>query len=122
MTDAGAGGAKNRDPRVLLDEMLTSIHLIQDYVSDTSYEDFATRPILQDADALRIAIIGEAASHLPEEDRARWASVPWRAITDMRNRLIHGYFALRLDLVWQVVVRDLPALEVQLHAIRDSLT
>lgn len=77
--------------------------------------------MLQDAVVLRIAIIGEAASHLSEEDKARWASVPWRVITDMRNRLIHGYFAVRLDLVWQVVVKDAPMLETQLRAIRDSL-
>lgn len=77
--------------------------------------------MLRDAVTLRIATIGEAASHLSEEDRQRWSAVPWRVITDMRNRLIHGYFAVRLDLVWQVAIKDLPALEVQLRAIRDTL-
>lgn len=121
MTSAGAGDAKGPDPRVILDEMLASITLIQQYTRDTSYETFASQPMLRDAVVLRIAIIGEAASHLSEEDKERWVSIPWRVITDMRNRLIHGYFAVRLDLVWHVIIKDLPALEPQLRAIRDAL-
>ena len=71
MTDAaGAGGAKDRDPRVILDEILESIRLIQQYTSDVPYEAFASDRMLQDAVVLRIAIIGEAASHLSEEDKA----------------------------------------------------
>lgn len=101
--------------------MLECIHLIQRYTHGLSYETFAAQQLLQDAVVLRIAILGEAASYLPDEDKARWTTVPWRVITDMRNRLIHGYFAVRLDLVWQVVIADLPPLESQLRAIRDSL-
>jgi uncharacterized protein with HEPN domain len=101
--------------------MLDSIDLIQRYTQGLSYEEFAAQQVLQDAVVLRIAILGEAASHLPEQDKARWTSVPWRVITDMRNRLIHGYFAMRLDLVWQVVAVDLPPLKSQLRSIRDAL-
>ena len=124
--DAGAtgnsSGGKYRDPRVILDEMLDCIHLIQSYTHGLSYETFATQQVVQDAVVLRIAILGEAASHLAEEDKARWTSVPWRVLTDTRNRLIHGYFAMRLDLVWQVITVDLPLLERQLRSIRDVLS
>jgi uncharacterized protein with HEPN domain len=101
--------------------MLDSIDLIQRYTQGLSYEEFAAQQVLQDAVVLRIAILGESASHLPEQDKARWTGVPWRVITDMRNRLIHGYFAMRLDLVWQVVAVDLPPLKSQLRSIRDAL-
>lgn len=119
--DADSGSGKYRNPRVILDEMLESIRLIQHYTDGVSFETFRTQQLLQDAVMLRIAILGEAASHFRDEDKARWPTIPWRVITDMRNRLIHGYFAVRLDLVWQVVVSDLPPLAVQLQAIRDSL-
>ena len=118
----GISGERSRDPRVILDEMLDSIHLIRNYTQDLSYETFAAQQVLQDAVILRIAILGEAASHLREADRAHWTTVPWRVITDMRNRLIHGYFAVRLDLVWQVITVDLPTLESQLRSIRDALS
>lgn len=112
---------KHRSPQVILDEMLESIRLIQHYTNGVSYEDFAAQQLLQDAVNLRIAILGEAASLLRDEDKAQWDAIPWRVITDMRNRLIHGYFAIRLDLVWQVVTSDLPPLATQLQAIRDTL-
>ena len=120
--EANASSGKYRNPQVILDEMLESIRLIQQYTDGVSFERFRTQRLLQDAVMLRIAILGEAASHLRDEDKTRWSSVPWRVITDMRNRLIHGYFAVRLDLVWQVVVADLPPLTGQLQAIRDTLT
>ena len=103
--------------------MLESIRLIQSYVDSVSYETFAAQQLLQDADAvvLRIAFLGEAASHLREEDKAQWNDIPWRITTDMRNRLIHGYVAMRLDLVWQVVIADLPPLAAPLRVIRDTL-
>lgn len=116
-----SGAGKSRDPRVILDEMLDSIELIQRYTQGLTFEAFAAQQVLRDAVVLRIAILGEAASHVSDEDKARWANVPWRVVTDMRNRLIHGYFAVRLDLVWQVVAVDLPPLKNQLRSIRDSL-
>ncbi|HEX5440373.1 MAG TPA: DUF86 domain-containing protein [Ktedonobacterales bacterium] len=121
-SEPGSGTGKYRDPQVILDEMLESIRLIQRYIDGISYEDFAGQQLLQDAVNLRIAILGEAASHLRDEDKAQWNTIPWRIITDMRNRLIHGYFAIRLDLVWQVVTSDLPPLAAQLRAIRDTLS
>lgn len=117
-----AGGGRSRDPRIILDEMLECVDLIQGYAQGLTYEEFAARQVLQDAVVLRIAILGEAASQLPEHDKARWTGVPWRVITDMRNRLIHGYFGMRLDLVWQVVTVDLPPLRSQLRDIRDSFS
>ncbi len=119
--DENPSAGKYRNPQVILDEMLESIRLIQSYVDSVSYETFAAQQLLQDAVVLRIAILGEAASHLREEDKAQWDDIPWRIITDMRNRLIHGYFAMRLDLVWQVVIADLPPLAAQLRVIRDTL-
>jgi uncharacterized protein with HEPN domain len=117
----GSAEGKHRDPRVILDEMLDCVHLIQRYTQDVSFEEFAAQQMLRDAVVLRIAILGEAASHLSEDEKARWPTIPWRVITDMRNRLIHGYFAMRLDLIWQVVTGDLPLLERQLQSIRDTL-
>lgn len=120
-SESASSTGKYRSPQVILDEMLESIRLIQHYTDGVSYEGFAAQQLLQDAVNLRIAILGEAASHLRDEDRAQWDAIPWRIITDMRNRLIHGYFAIRLDLVWQVVTSDLPPLAIQLQAIRDTL-
>ena len=109
-----------REPGVILDEMLECIALIRSYTGGLNFEIFTAQRLLQDAVMHRIEILGEAASQMPPVVRAQYPAVPWRVIADTRNRLIHGYFAVRLDLVWQVVTTDLPALEKQLQAIRDQ--
>lgn len=55
-----------------------------------------------------LEIVGEAANHVPSDIRVKYPQVPWRDITDFRNRLIHGYFAVDFDILWQIVREDLP--------------
>jgi uncharacterized protein with HEPN domain len=57
-----------------------------------------------------IEILGEAASRVSEETRSEFCSIPWRDIIAMRNRLIHGYFDINLDIVWKTVTDELPHL------------
>ena len=62
-------------------------------------------------------MIGEAANTLTPECRASLPDIPWREIIGLRHRLIHGYLEVNLDTVWQVVERDLPALDRNLRAV-----
>ena len=64
-----------------------------------------------------VEIIGEAASRISEETKAKHPGIPWTEIIGMRNRLVHGYFAIRLDRVWQTVQDDLPPLIAQLEPL-----
>ncbi len=66
-----------------------------------------------------IEIIGEAASRVTSEARAACPSIPWAAIVGMRNRLVHGYFDVDLDIVWATVDQELPDLIRELeHFLR----
>jgi uncharacterized protein with HEPN domain len=64
-----------------------------------------------------LEIIGEAASQIPKEDQARYVEIPWPKIIGLRNRLIHGYDSIDLDIVWQIVTRDLPPLAVAVEKV-----
>jgi len=64
--------------------------------------------------------LGEAARYAPENVKAAYPGVPWREIAATRNRLIHGYFSVDLDIVWAIIQKDLPPLIVQLKAILDD--
>lgn len=63
-----------------------------------------------------LEIVGEAATRMPPEDRARYPKIPWTQIVGMRNRLIHGYDAVDLDVVWEIISQDVPRLILALEA------
>lgn len=67
-----------------------------------------------------IEIVGEAASRVSSAGRDRWPTIPWSEIIAMRNRLIHGYFDIDLDRVWDTVADDLPPLLAELERIVSS--
>ncbi len=62
-----------------------------------------------------LEIVGEAASQVTSETRAELPSIPWAAIVGMRNRLIHAYFSIDLDVLWNTVNSDLPPLCLSLR-------
>lgn len=66
--------------------------------------------LLRRAFVRSIEIIGEAAKHVPEDFRASHAEVPWRVMAGMRDRLVHGYFAVDYDIVWDVAANHAVAL------------
>ncbi|HEX5441757.1 MAG TPA: DUF86 domain-containing protein [Ktedonobacterales bacterium] len=110
-----------RDPRIILDEIVASITMIESYLAQVTRDEFMAQPLVQDGVVRRLEIIGEAATQLPADLKARFTAVEWRAMTTMRNRLIHGYFAVNLTIVWDTIQRDLPVLETQIRAIRSQL-
>jgi uncharacterized protein with HEPN domain len=64
-----------------------------------------------------LEIIGEAANRVPREGRARYPEIPWHQIVSLRNRLIHGYDAVDLDILWQIIEHDLPPLIAALETL-----
>ena len=64
-----------------------------------------------------LEIIGEAASKVSPEVRSQNSAIPWQDISGMRNRLIHAYFDINLDVVWKTVTRDLPSWKAELEKI-----
>ena len=64
-----------------------------------------------------LEIIGEAAKGISQEFRDSHSDLPWKSMIGMRDRLIHGYFDVNLDVVWETVTKDLPALIAKLEKI-----
>jgi uncharacterized protein with HEPN domain len=89
-------------------------------VYNKSREDLDSDRLLNLALVRLLEIIGEAASRISPEDRARYAGIPWPQIIGMRNRLIHGYDLVDFEILWQTVVVDLPALIDALESILSS--
>jgi uncharacterized protein with HEPN domain len=111
-------GPHARD-RTYLGHMLEAMARIRSYVGRKRRAGFLRSALLQDAVIRNIEIVGEAAGRVSAELTARTPGIPWRDIVGMRHRLIHGYLQVNLHTVWDVVERDLPALERNLRALTE---
>lgn len=98
-------------------DMLAAAEAICEYTAGMTAETFAADRRTVDAVIRNIEVLGEAARHVPDEHRARFPDVPWQDVADMRNVLVHEYFGIDLDILWQTVTRDVEALLPRLHAI-----
>ena len=92
-------------------DILDAIQRIRRHVRGGDRGRFEQDEVLQNAVLRWFEIIGEASRGLTDEFRREHNEVPWREIIDMRNRLTHGYFDIDLDVVWNTITNDLPALE-----------
>jgi uncharacterized protein with HEPN domain len=90
--------------------MLDAAREAIDFSTDKSRADLDTDRKLALALVKCIEIIGEAAANVSAETKAQCPQVPWKDAMRMRNRLIHAYFDINLDVVWKTVVEDLPPL------------
>ncbi|MGC8880083.1 MAG: DUF86 domain-containing protein [Anaerolineae bacterium] len=98
-----------RTDREFLSDILEAIRRIKAYTAGMAYEAFLQDTKTQDAVVRNLEIIGEAVKNPPEEIREKHEAVPWRGMAGIRDRLIHHYFGVSLDVVWEIVTAELDA-------------
>jgi len=103
-----------------LRDMLMAIDGIERHTSGGKAQ-FAQDDVLQGYVAYQLMMLGEAAYKMSRSIQRRYQEIPWRQISGLRHVLVHGYFAVDLDIVWGVVERDLPSLRVQLERVLSDL-
>lgn len=111
-----------RTDREFVSDIQEAIRRVMDYTSGMTYEAFLADTKTQDAVVRNLEIIGEAAKNLSENIRAKRADIPWKGMTGIRDKLIHHYFGVNLDIVWQVATADLPQLTDSLTTMADEET
>jgi uncharacterized protein with HEPN domain len=100
-----------------LSDIREAIRRTSKYVGEISYATFTQDIKTQDAVIRNIEIIGEAARGVSEQTRVENPGVPWKSMAGMRDRLVHQYFGVNLDVVWQVITEELPELDPVLESI-----
>jgi len=108
------------EPRDYLRHILIEADYLIGRSDGLSFEAFFADETLRRAFVRSLEIIGEAARKVPEEFRATHPLVEWRAMAGMRDRLIHDYFGVDFELVWDVVTTRVPVLRDQLASILEA--
>jgi uncharacterized protein with HEPN domain len=98
-----------RDEAYLLDMLLDARKVVK-YVQGVNFEIFDQDEVLQDAIMRRIQIIGEAARKISQEFKEAHPEISWSEVIGMRNKLVHDYFEIIPEKVWDTAVNDIPAL------------
>ncbi len=106
-----------RDQELFLEDMLEAIERIEEYTDSMDYEDFREDRKTIDAVLKNLEIIGEAVKNLSDEIKEDHPEVHWKGIAGMRDKLIHGYFGVNYQIVWETVQRRIPILKIQIHKI-----
>ena len=105
---------------LFLEDIRESIVRIERYTAGLDRAGFEADEKTVDAVVRNLEIIGEAARQLPEEFTQRNPQIEWRKIAGLRNRIVHAYFGLDLEIIWQIIRSDLPTLKRALPAGEDK--
>jgi uncharacterized protein with HEPN domain len=108
----------SRDYRVYLQDILESTAKIQLYVQDITLERLVTDSKTVDAVLRNLEIIGEAAKMVPAEIRDLAPEIDWRKLAGLRDVLIHHYFGIDLQIIWDIVTNSIPELELAIRRIQ----
>ena len=107
------------DPHFFIEDIIHSIERISSYTSGITREEFGRDTKTQDAVIRNLEIIGEAAKNIPESFKEKYPEVPWKRIAGMRDKLVHHYFGVSMDIIWATVKNDIPEIQpalVKIHA------
>ena len=110
-----------KENKLFIEHILESINKIETYSENITKEKLINDTKIQDALIRRIEIIGEAAKNLPETFRTKYNYINWSEIIRMRDKIVHHYFGVDLNIIWDVIKTDIPDLKNKILKIKKDL-
>ncbi len=111
---------KQREEKLFVQDIAIFCGHIAQYINGVEKKEFLSNLMLQDALVRKIEIIGEAVKNISIETREKYPNVAWKEIAGMRDKIIHGYFSVDLDIVWKTVTQFIPKLKTEIDQILES--
>ncbi|NOX64692.1 MAG: DUF86 domain-containing protein [Chlorobi bacterium] len=110
-----------KDFIVYIDDMLDAIEKGISFVENINLAEFSKDDKTQFAVIRAIEIIGEASKKIPKEIKLQYSEIPWKEISGMRDKLIHDYFGINIEVVWKTVEEDFQYLNPRLQLMKKEL-
>ena len=106
-----------KDDLAYIEHILNCIRKIKEYSNNLSKKEFANNELVQDAVIRNIEIIGEATKKVSNNLKQTYNEIPWKEMAGMRDKLIHDYMGVDIDVVWKTIESDIPILDEMIHKI-----
>ena len=106
-----------RTPKLLLEDIIESAEKILQYTKGISFEEFSKDNKTVDAVIRNFEIIGEASNLLPDEIKEKYSEIDWHRIRGFRNRIVHDYFGVDLQIIWKIIFDQIPGLITEISKI-----
>lgn len=111
----------NRTPELLVEDIIDSISKINKYVAGIDYQKFVNDDRTVDAVIRNFEIIGEASWRLPPEFKSKHSNIDWEKLRGFRNRIVHDYFGIDYEIVWNIISNTLPEFEDSIKIILEEI-
>jgi uncharacterized protein with HEPN domain len=110
-----------RELKTYIEDIITAIKKIEKYVAGMTKEDLIKNELVQDAVVRNLEVIGEAVKKIPDDIRNNYTDIPWKKIAGLRDILVHEYFGINMNIVWDVVENKLQPLKAAATDLNDIL-
>lgn len=112
---------KKRDYGDFVQDILDSINDIGDFIEGVDFEEFIRDKKTIYSVVRAIEIIGEATKNVPEQIKKKYPEVPWKKMAGMRDRLVHEYFGVDLEILWETAKEDVPKLKTPVSKLLEDM-
>lgn len=106
---------------IFIEHILESIDAINEFSEDISINELSSNRMKQSAIVREIEVIGEAVKNISENLKKKHKEIEWREIAGTRDKMIHHYFEVDINIVWNIIKKDLPILEKQIRKIKKDI-
>jgi len=107
-----------RSPRLLIIDIIDAIKKIEKYTKAIDFNEFSQDDKTVDAVCRNLEIIGEAANRFPSEFTDQHQTIEWRKIVGLRNRIVHGYFGVDKEVIWEIISNYIPNLKKEIKGLK----
>ena len=111
----------DRNYIIYLEDILTSMSRIFEYIGEKDFKDFKQNYMIVDAVVRNFEIIGEASKNIPDNIKENYPEIPWKRMIGLRNIVIHAYFGIDLENIWIIITENIPEVKPKIIEILDAI-
>ena len=110
----------DRNIKIYLKDIIVAIEAIEKFVKDLDFAEIKNNDLISSEVIRKFELIGEAAKNIPKEITEKYPEIPWKVLVAFRDKLIHFYFGIKYDIVWETIKSKLPELKENIKRIMEG--